>query len=195
MLPSEARETYHSFLGWYYDDKSWSGTWSSREEGNIEDYKQAELPLELTVGTTDGKVFGEMFNRRVCDLSPMLPPVLVEGEVSGKTLVAYAYAYVRGQKNLLYTFEVSRVADQPVAIVRPLKDPLGLLPFESRLVQRTDTSKATEPVMNQAPFHPDLQCPESPTQYLLRLRKQGKLSSVEELGFQRRHPASSIAGP
>lgn len=189
MLPSEARETYYSFQSWYYDDKKWTGTWSSREEGHIDDYQQANLPMELAVETVRGKARGEMFNRRVCELSLMLPPVMVEGEIIDGKLVASSYAYVQGQRSLLYTFEVDQDADQLVATVRPLKDPLGLLPDEARLVRRMESLGNDEgPGSSQTSSHPDLQCQEPPMEYLKRLRKEGNRPSVEELGIARRLP-------
>jgi hypothetical protein len=186
VLPAEARQTYHSFLSWYYDDNLWTGTWSSREEGHIDDYRQAALPIELIVGTERGKVFGPMFNRNVCEMNPMLPPVLIEGEIRGKTLVAFAYAYAQGQRSILYTFEVEQEADSIVALVRPLRDPMNLLPPEARLVRRIESqTELTDTVVVPEATHPDLKCAESALEYLQRLRREGKLPSVEELGIGR----------
>ena len=100
-LPSEIQSTYHMFQSWYYDDALWTGTWSSREEYNVEDFKQSEIPLKLTVSTERGKVFGEMFNRSVCEASPMLPPVFVEGEIAWGKLVVNAFIYRGGDKRFL----------------------------------------------------------------------------------------------
>lgn len=185
-LPSEVAETYNSFLTWYYDDANWTGSWSSREEGDIDDYQQAEVPISLSVGTERGKVAGEMFNRTVCDLNPMLPPVLVEGEIYRGKMVAYAYAYVGGKKNFLYSFDVTQSEKEPVVTLRPLKDPLGLMPPSARLVRRIGTIPAgTVSPSTPNSEHPDLECPEKPFEYLQRLRKEGKLRNVEELGIAR----------
>lgn len=185
-LPSEVQSTYHMFQSWYYDDSLWTGTWSSREEGHIDDYKQAEMPLKLTVGTERGKVFGEMFNRSVCELNPMLPPVLVEGEIVGGKLIAYAFAYVGGQRNFLYSFSATSSDKEPVITLSPLKDPLGLMPSSARLVQHIEATPSGDvSASGQEAGHPDLECPESPSQYMQRLRKEGKLKSVEELWKER----------
>ncbi|MBC3806617.1 hypothetical protein H8K52_04560 [Undibacterium seohonense] len=166
-LPSEVRTTYNTFLGWYFDDAKWTGTWSSREEGNIEDFRQSDLPLELTMSSERGKVSGEMFNLGVCSLNPLLAPVLIEGEINGKVLIAYAYAYVGGEKRLLYTFDMRQESVDPVATIKPIKNPLQLLPTEARLVRRLEEQTAASDVTS-APnaTHPDFQCAESPLQYI-----------------------------
>jgi hypothetical protein len=175
-------------MSWYYDDERWTGVWSSREEGYIEDYHQSDVPLKLEVEVTTGKVVGEMFNRRVCDLNPMLPPVLVEGEIRQGKLLAYAYAYVGGEKTTLYSFSATNSENEPVITLKPLSDPLELMPSSARLLERIgheslksssshDDGKDSE--------HPDLSCPESPTDYLQRLRREGKLKGGEELGISR----------
>lgn len=186
-LPSEVQSTYHMFQSWYYDAALWTGTWSSREEGHIDDYKQAELPLKLSVGTERGKVFGEMFNRSVCELNPMLPPVLVEGEIVRGKLVAYAFAYVGGQRNFLYSFAATRSDKEPVITLSPLLDPHGLMPPNARLVHRIEAEPQGEAAVSprQEAEHHDLKCPESPIEYLQRLRKEGVLKGVEELGIGR----------
>lgn len=188
-LPSEVQSTYYMFQSWYYDDALWTGTWSSREEGHIDDdYKQAELPLKLSVGSERGKVFGEMFNRSVCELNPMLLPVLVEGEIVRGKLVAYAFAYVGGERNFLYSFSASRSKKEPVITLSPIQDPLGLMPPNSRLVHRIEAESKGEVaiVPGQEAEHHDLECPESPSEYLHRLRKEGVLKGVEELGIGRK---------
>ena len=186
-LPSEVQSTYYMFQSWYYDDALWTGTWSSREEGHIEDYKQAELPLKLTVGTARGKVFGEMFNRSVCELNPMIPPVLVEGEIHRGKLVAYAFAYLGGERNLLYSFSATLSEKDPVITLTPLADPLGLMPPSARLVLRMEpqTQGENAATPRQEVVHPDLECPESPTQYLQRLKKEGVLKGFEQRGNTR----------
>lgn len=186
-LPSEVQSTYHTFQSWYYDDAQWTGTWSSREEGHVDDYKQAELPLKLSVGTERGKVFGEMFNRSVCELNPMLPPVLVEGEIVRGKLVAYAFAYVGGERNFLYSFAATPSDNEPVITLSPLRDPHGLMPSNARLVHRIEADPKGDGAvtLGQQAEHPDLECPESPTEYLQRLRKEGVLKGVEELGIRR----------
>jgi len=182
-LPSEISETYNALMSWYYDDQAWTGTWSSREEGNIEDYDQSDLPLKLDVATVAGKVAGEMFNRRVCDLNPMLPPILVEGEIHRGTLVAWAYAFVGGKKTTLFSFKATKSENEPVIALAPVSDPLELMPPSSRLVRRfhNDDSLivASSNEVAEGSEHPDLSCPESPTDYLKRLRREGKLKSVE----------------
>jgi hypothetical protein len=188
ILPSELRVTYHSLLSWYFDDSKWTGTWSSREEGDVQDYQPSKIPLKITFTSDEGKVFGEMFNRSVCDLSPMLPPIMVEGEIHRGKMVGYAYAYVGGEKNLLYTFVATRSDTEPVLTLSPLRDPHGLLPSNARLVLRYEAavSESNQVSSTQISEHPDLECPESSLQYLQRLRKEGKLKSVEELGIARK---------
>lgn len=187
-LPSEVRSTYHMFQSWYFDDALWTGTWSSREEGHIDDYKQAETPLKLSVGTERGKVFGEMFNRSVCELNPMLPPVLVEGEIVGGELVAYAFAYVGGERNFLYSFSATRSEKEPVITLLALQDPHTLVPPNARLVHRIEAEPQSAEFVQpkRKAEHHDLECPESPTEYLQRLRKEGVLKGVEELGIARK---------
>lgn len=184
-LPSEISETYNALMSWHYDDKAWTGTWSSREEGDIEDYHPSDLPLKLGVDTTTGKVAGEMFNRRVCDLNPMLPPVFVEGEIHGGKLLAYAYAYVGGKKTTLYSFSATKSENDPVITLAPLSDPLELMPPYARLVKRFHNDRPSTNENAADSEHPDLSCPESPTDYLQRLRREGKLKGVEELGIAR----------
>ena len=144
------------------------------------------MPLKLSASTERGKVFGEMFNRSVCELNPMLPPVLVEGEIVRGKLVAYAFAYVGGERNFLYSFSANRSEKEPVITLSPLRDPLGLMPPSARLVQHIEAAPS-EKVSASGPEveHPDLECPESPSQYIQRLRKEGKLKSVEELWNER----------
>lgn len=187
-LPSELQSTYHMFQSWYYDDALWTGIWSSREEGHIDDYKQAEMPLKLSASTERGKVFGEMFNRSVCELNPMLPPVLVEGEIVRGKLVAYAFAYVGGERNFLYSFSATRSDKEPVITLSPLRDPHGLMPPNARLVHRIEAESQSSEVVRpgQDAEHHDLVCPESPMEYLQRLRKEGVLKGVDELGIGRR---------
>lgn len=180
-LPSELQSTYHMFQSWFYDDALWTGTWSSREEGHIDDYKQAEMPLKLTVDTERGKVSGEMFNRSVCELSPMLPPVLLEGEIVGGKLVAYAFAYVGGERKFLYSFSATRSDREPVVTLSPLRDPHGLVPPNARLVQRIDepTSEAA-PALTQEVEHADLKCAESSVQYIHRMLTERKKSGSDK---------------
>lgn len=189
-LPSAVVTTYHMFQSWYHDDSKWTGSWSSREEGDLEDYKQAELPIRLSLVAEHGKVFGEMFNRSVCDLSPMLQPALVEGAIQQGKLVAYAYVYVGGERRFLYSFTATRSEDDPVLTLFPAKDPHELLPSGARLVHRYDVDQpdmkvAEDPVSGE---HPDLKCPESPTDYVRRLRKEGVLKDVDELTRERKPP-------
>lgn len=184
-LPSEVKSTYYMFQSWYYDDALWTGTWSSREEGHVDDYKQAEMPLKLSVGTEQGTVFGEMFNRSVCELNPMLPPVLVEGDIVRGKLVAYAFAYVGGQRNFLYSFSATHSEKEPVITLAALKDPLGLMPPSARLVQRIEGASPKVEAGVKEVEHPDLECPESSMDYLQRLRKEGKLKGVEKLWKER----------
>jgi len=178
-LPSEIQSTYFLFQSWYYDDAKWTGIWSSREEGYIDDYKQAEAPLKLALSTERGKAYGEMFNLSVCNLSPMLPPVLIEGEIRRGKLIAYAFAYVAGEKNFLYSFVATQNEIDPVITLFPLQDHLELMPASARLVHRIETVQTTNATHD--PEHADLKCPESPVDYLRRLRQEGKLKSVEEL--------------
>ena len=140
--------------------------------------------------TVRGKVYGEMFNRAVCELNPMLPPVLVEGEIRGSQMVAYAYAYIQGQRNLLYTFQVNQEKNEPVITIKPLRDHLNLLPPEARLVRRIHSSSDVVVArVGEGSAHPDLECPESPLEYIQRLRREGKLPSMEELQLKRRDPS------
>lgn len=166
-LPSEFQSTYHMFQSWYYDDALWTGTWSSREEGNVEDYKQAEQPLKLSVDAERGKVFGEMFNRSVCELSPMLPPVFVEGEIVRGKLVAYAFAYVGGERNFLYSFAATRSNKEPVITLSPLRDPHGLISPSARLVRRVEVMPSDTATTESD--HPDLECAESSVEYIHRM--------------------------
>ena len=183
-LPTEVVETYRSFISWYYDDDEWTGTWSSREEGHVDDYKQSSLPLKLETETKQGKVAGEMFNRSVCEANPMLPPVLVEGEIRRGEMLAVAYAYVGGEKRSLYSFSVAKSDNEPVITISPLKDPSGMLPPSARLVHRVIEKPAEgKPSASIQEEHTDLECMESPIEYLHRLRKEGKPKSVEELGI------------
>ena len=186
-LPSEVQSTYHMFKSWYFDGARWTGTWSSREEGDVDDYKQAEMPLELSVTTERGSVQGGMFNRSVCELNPMLPPVFVEGEIVRDKLVADAFVIVGGQRNFLYSFSATRSAKEPVITLVPLTDPLGLMPPNARLVHRIKSepqSKAPVPFGQDAEHH-DLVCPASPIEYLQRLRKEGALKGVDKLHIGR----------
>ncbi len=178
-LPSEAIQTFHSFQSWYYDDDLWTGTWSSREEGDVHDYRQADAPLKLAVGTERGRVSGEMFNKSVCEQNPLLPPVLVEGEISRGRLLAYAFAYVGGEKQYLYSFQAKRSAGEPVIVIAPIKDPSGMLPSAARLVHRPeDISAGSAQKASEFAEHPDLMCPESGVEYLLRLRREGKMGGI-----------------
>lgn len=188
ILPGEFQKTLDVFLGWYYDDEKWTGTWSSREEGIIDDLKQAELPLKLSIGAHHGKVVGEMFNRTVCELSPLLPPVLVEGKIRRGELVAYAFAYVGGERKLLYEFSGTQGEGEPVLTLTPVKDPVGLLPPSARLVHRIEENNAQVDLAgNREADHPDLACREGPVEYILRLRKEGRVKgSGESLDEKRR---------
>jgi hypothetical protein len=175
-LPAEALQTYHSFQSWYYDDAAWTGTWSSREEGDVQDYHQAEMPLKLSASTERGEVFGEMFNRSVCELSPMLPPVLVEGKIQSGKLRAFAFAYVGGQKELLYSFEATRSEAEPVITLTPINDPNGLMPQSARLVHRNGVTDQQQAAGDAD--HPELVCPESSIEYIQRMRKEGVLQGA-----------------
>ncbi len=181
ILPGEWQKTLDAFLVWYYDDEKWTGAWSSREEGDIHDYKQADLPLKLTIESKQGKVFGEMFNISVCELNPMFPPVLVEGAIRGGNLVASAFVYVGGERKLLYEFSGKQSDHEPVLTITPLQDRYGLLPSSARLVQGgwgVGTVQIDSGVEVTAE-HPDLQCPESPIEYIQRFRKEGHLEGAE----------------
>lgn len=181
ILPGELQKTLDAFLSWHYDDEKWTGTWSSREEGHIDDYKQAELPLKLSIESRHGKVLGEMFNRAVCELNPMLPPVLIEGAIRRDKLVAYAFAYVGGERRLLYEFSGKQSGHEPVLTLTSLQDPAGLLPSSARLVHRIEVEPAqTDFAAIGEADHPDLECPESPLEYIERLRKEGYLKGIEE---------------
>lgn len=173
-LPSEVKNTYHMFQSWYYDDAKWTGTWSSRMEGYVEDFQQSEVPLKISIHTERGKVFGEIFNRRVCDLNPMLPPVLVEGEVRGAKLFAYTYAYVGGEKNILYSFTAIHNEGQPIITLMPYEDPYQLLPSSARLVKSIETEAVSDSAIATTVEveHPDLKCSESPVEYIHRMLKE-----------------------
>ena len=160
-LPSEVQSTYHMFQSWYYDDALWTGTWSSREEGSVEDFKLSEIPLKLTVTTERGKVFGEMFNRSVC----------------GK-LVAMAFVYRGGDRRVLYSFSATRSDKEPVITLSPIDDPRGLVPANARLEHRIEAEPGGNPVAasGQEEEHHDLKCAESPIEYLMRLRREGVLN-------------------
>lgn len=180
-LPSEAEQAIHQFQSWYYDDSMWTGAWSSREEGDVQDYRQSAVPLELTVGATRGVATGEMFNRAVCQLNPLLPPVLLEGEIRSGKLVATAFVYQGGQKRALYSFSATRSAGEPVVTITPLEDPLQLLPAEARLVRRYEpAAESASASVGHHPQHPDLVCPEKPEDYIRRLRAEGKLKGGEQ---------------
>lgn len=182
ILPGELQKTLDVFLSWYYDDEKWTGTWSSREEGIIGDLKQSELPLKISIGAKHGKVFGEMFNQTVCELSPLLPPVLVEGKIRRGELVAYAFAYVGGERRFLYEFSGAQSEHEPVLTLTSLKDPVGLLPPSTRLVHRIEVNHSQTIVAdNREAEHPDLECQESPVEYILRLRKEGSVKGSEKL--------------
>lgn len=186
-LPSEVQSTYYMFQSWYYDDALWTGTWSSREEGSVEDFKQSEIPLKLTISTERGKVFGEMFNRSVCEASPMLPPVFVEGEIAWGKLVVNAFIYRGGDKRFLYSFSATHSDKEPVITLSSIEDPSGLMPAHARLVHRIEAEPRGDAASTpgQEAEHHDLVCPESPIEYLQRLRKEGVLKGVEELGIGR----------
>jgi len=187
-LPSEVQSTYHMFQSWYYDDALWTGTWSSREEGHINDYEQAEMPLKLSLDTQRGKVSGAIFNRAVCDSNPMFSLVFVEGDIVGGKLVANASAYIGGKLHFLYSFSAIHSDKEPVITLSPLRDPHGFVPPGARLVRRIQvTSQNVEgmPPMQEVEHH-DLQCAESPFEYLQRLRREGVLKGVEELGVGRK---------
>ena len=168
-IPSETRTTYQTLLSWYYDDEAWTGTWSSREEGEVEDLYQAEQPLSLSITASGGKVSGEMFNRAVCDLNPLLPPVLIEGEIRRGRLLALAYVFVGGEKRGAYTFEAERLADDRVITMSPLNDKHGLLPPTARLVRRIEVQGSGD---SESKPHPDLECPISPLEFMENLRRQ-----------------------
>lgn len=181
-LPSEAIQTLHLLQSWYYDDASWTGTWSSREEGNVEDYRQSDVPIKISLGTERGVVVGEMFNRTVCEGNPMISYVLVEGEIIHGKLLARAFTHVGGQRRYLYSFQAHRSRDEPVITLTPKQDPSGLLPAAARLVQRPERPHSEGSLdASSEEDHPDLSCAESPIQYLQRLRKEGKLRGLDEL--------------
>ena len=80
-LPSELIQTKTSLLSWAYRDQDWTGTWSSREEGNVEEVNLASDAIKLDLTANQGSVHGEIFLRTVCNLNPLLIPTLIEGEV------------------------------------------------------------------------------------------------------------------
>ncbi len=101
-LPSELDETFAGFQSWYYDDAAWTGSWSSRVEGYIDDLHQSAVPLKLVLNVSRGAVHGEMLNKEVCrKLNPLLLPVLLQGQVRGGDVEADAFVYMGGQRNYL----------------------------------------------------------------------------------------------
>ena len=186
-LPSEVQSTYNMFQSWYYDDALWTGTWSSRVEAYIDDLDQSTTPLKLVLETEQGHVRGEMLNKAVCEISPLFLPVLIEGRVRRGAIDAYAFVYRSGKREYLYRSSAERDVSQPLVIaVAPTEDPMGLLPQSARLADSpSDEGIAAMYLSDEAKEHPDLLCAENPAQYLQRLRKEGVLKSVEELGIER----------
>ncbi|MCO5411103.1 hypothetical protein [Ralstonia mojiangensis] len=166
-LPLEAAQLYRESQSWFYGDSNWTGTWSSREEGDVQDYHQSDAPIKLSLTTEQGAVVGEIFTQSVCELNPMLLPVLVEGEIHHGRLRAFAYAYVGGQKQRLYSFQATRANEEPVITLTPIDDPVGLLPASARIARRMGGDESSG-----AEEHSDLQCSENALQYLQRLRKE-----------------------
>ena len=50
-MPSETEKTYHKLQSWYYNDTKWTGTWSSREEGNLNRMLKKSEALEKPMST------------------------------------------------------------------------------------------------------------------------------------------------
>lgn len=186
-LPSEVQSTYHLFQSWYYDDALWTGTWSSRVEAYVDDLGQSNTPLKLVLVTEQGIVNGEMLNKAVCEISPLLLPVLIEGRIRGGAVDAHAFVYRAGQRQYLYRFKAIRDSNQPLVVtLTPTEDPSGLLPPAARLAISPHNEGINAMYLEKdAKEHHDLLCPESPSQYMQRLRMEGKLKSVEELWKQR----------
>ena len=183
QLPGEARQTYQTFQSWYYDDAEWTGTWSSREEGNIEDLHQAPEALKLSAVTVQGNVQGEIFNGKACELAPMLQPVMFEGEIQGGQLLGRAFAFVGGERRYMYSFLAERSKTEPVITVTPIKDPSSLLPASARLARAIEAEPADgfSPAVERS-VHPDLQCAESPLEYLQRLRREREAQESKQRG-------------
>ncbi|WP_130391865.1 hypothetical protein [Cupriavidus agavae] len=115
-----------------------------------------------------------MFNLSVCKLNPLLLPVLVEGEISRGRLLAFAFAYVQGEKRRLYSFQLMRSQEEPVITLTPIQDPGGLLPPAARLVHRVEANGVSEGIRaNETVEHPDLECEEDALEFLKRLRSEG----------------------
>lgn len=174
-MPSEVAQLYRESQSWFYGDSNWTGTWSSREEYDVQDYHQSEAPIKLSLSTEQGTVAGEIFTQSVCEMNPMLLPVLVEGEIHRGKLRAFAYAYVGGEKRRLYSFQGTRAGEEPVITLTPIDDPAGLLPASARIVRHMGRDEGSD-----AKEHPDLRCAENALQYLQRLRKEKAADRVRQ---------------
>lgn len=171
QLPSEIKQTFMEFQSWKYDDKLWSATWSSREEGNVEDYHLAPEAIRLNLHTEQGKISGELYLDSVCNRNPVLLPVLLEGEILHGQVYAKAFTFVGGQRQTLATFTVQRSDEAPfIVTVRPLADPSGLFPVSARLMQRLEDEHAIE---NDA-----LTCKNDPAAFVRKLLDAGKKGST-----------------
>ncbi len=196
-LPSEFDQTIRQFWDWYYDAADWSATWSSREEGHVEDYRQSAMPIKLSLVVERGKVSGEIFNLEVCKLNPLFVPVLLEGEIFRGDVVAYTFAIVGGQKYFLFSFSAQRSDREPVITIAAIRDPLGLLPEPARLVRRADPVVADEKgAVPTALDHPDFECAETPSEYVKRILGEAGIDQrINQTAPKERRPIEELSRP
>jgi hypothetical protein len=79
----------------------------------------------------------------LCKIFPIWDYVQFEGEIKGGKLYGTAWDIIRGVRTSFFTFVVER--EGPVLIIKPIDDPLHLLPTSARIGKHYDV----KPVENK----------------------------------------------
>ena len=132
-LPELVQPVANRFLAWHYDDKYWTGTWSSFPEGHVDigDMKLSDTDMQFELQAVNGTLDGTVTSKKVCDLFPYLQSFLLKGNVNSKAASVDVFDYIEGKRvNIL---RLSLVRDANVITVSTVEGNRNLFPRDARL--------------------------------------------------------------
>ncbi len=105
-LPKDIDRGINSLLSWYYNDKEWEGAWSDNMEGFIilddttpsEDIPPPTIGMELIIEATNGNIDGAIVTNTICEKSPIIRYVMINGSVNGNTADLIAWDIIDGKR-------------------------------------------------------------------------------------------------
>ena len=143
-LPSAFLRMRDSLLGWYYDDASWSGRWSSNPQTyvNVEDMQLADVDLRLEIYSKNGQIDGTIATRKICAAIPLFNFVLISGSIKGNRAEIVAFDTIGGRNQDFAKLTLER--DGVILIVTPNEGEIGWFPSRARIARHSDSDQDKE---------------------------------------------------